>query len=107
MTINLADPDMIWFVQHRDRTFHIRNAFGDEHEAEFDTLGPHQRERRKIILWKVPHNVALQFRSFAGKILKTPFLAFADEEIRDDDETLGPILNGIMEEAAKSYGMKA
>lgn len=107
MTINLADPDTIWFAQHRDRNFHIRNAFGDEMEFEFDTLGPHQRDRRKIILWKVPHNVALQFRAFAGKVLKTPFLMFADEDIRDEDDTLGSILNGIMEEAAKQNGMKA
>lgn len=107
MTIILGDPDQMFFANHPSRRFHIRPARGDEHDAEFMTLGQHDKTRRRIILWKVPGDVSMQFRTFAGKIMKTPFLVFADEEIRDDDQTVGAILDGVMKDAAKREGMTA
>ena len=107
MTVILGDPDQMWFAQRPTRRFHIRPARAGESENEFMALGPHETRRRQVILWKVPGDVAPQFRAFAGKVLKVPFLSFADEAIRDDDETLGPMLNEIMQDAARREGMTA
>jgi|SRR5208283_1028798 len=105
------DPDAQWFAQHLDRQAHIRLpvkvlemnkqravAYMDESEREFRTLGPHDKGRRRILLWRVPKDNPYQ-RTNPNQILKIPFLAFADEAIEDDDATLLPILHGIMEEA--------
>ena len=61
------DPDAQWFADHLDRQAHIRQpvkvlemnkqravAYLDECEREFRTLGPHDKGRRRILLWKVP-----------------------------------------------------
>ena len=39
------------------------------------------------------------------KLMPIPFLAFADEEIADQDDVLGPIFRGIMEQAGADMGM--
>lgn len=101
MSIPISADD-IFFTVHKDRIAHIRNAVGDEHDAEFKTLGPHDRDRRRILLLRVPRDA----RIAAGKVLKIPFLAFADESIADTDETLMPIIREIMENAAELYGIE-
>ena len=85
--------DEAFFRQHRDRKAHIRNAVKGENEGEFRTLGPHDRNRRRILLCRA---------DFSGnflpdnKVLKIPFLAFADETIEDRDDVLLPIIQRIM-----------
>lgn len=88
--------DMLFFQYHRDRKAHIRQSYDGEHEAEFQSLGYHQRGRRRILLTRV---------NFEGKLLdddkvmKIPFLAFADESIEDTDAVLLPIIREIMYDA--------
>ena len=100
------DPDAQFFVEHPDRKYRIRLPgketvidrqrgahVVDECELEFRTLGDHKRDRRRIILCRADH----RGNPIAdGRILKIPFLAFADEEIADDDGTLAPIVFEIM-----------
>ncbi len=88
--------DARFFSQYRDRKTHIRKPYIGEHEAEFQTLGYHERDRRRILLTRVdcerkplPDN----------KVLKVPFLAFADETIEDRDDILLPISEEIMQSA--------
>lgn len=103
----IIDPDLRWFLEHRGRQTHIRYPVSDEFDMEFRSIGAHDFTRRRVICWKVPGDVTVQFRSWVGKIIKIPFVAFADESIRDDDETLLPMLNEIMVDAAKRQGMTA
>ena len=73
-----------------------------ECENEFFALGEHKKERRRILLWRVPEGNPW-FDPRQPKILKIPFLAFADETIEDRDDILLPILYGIMESARRGY----
>ena len=111
---NAADmEDVHFFFQHPDRTAHIRlpkmaeeivvdqqraASYVGEMEREFRTLGPHQRSRRRIILWRVPSDNSF-YDPKKPAILKIPFLAFADETIEDRDDILLPILHSIMSSA--------
>ncbi len=90
------DEDNQWFLAHRGRFYHIREPREGERETDFRTLGDHDRTRRKIICVKIPET---------KKVISIPFLAFADEEIADDDVVLHPIVHDIMEGAAAEYGM--
>jgi hypothetical protein len=70
----------------------------DENELEFRSLGPHDKNRRRIIVWRVPEGNPY-YDPARRKLLKVPFLLFADESVEDNDEILMPILHGIMEQA--------
>jgi hypothetical protein len=108
VTLRKLDEDGQWFHDHPDRTAHIREPirqmeidrrfgtrFTDECAGEFFSLGDHDRDRRRILLWKVPpDNVFYDPKKPA--ILKIPMLAFADESIEDRDDILLPIIDGIM-----------
>ena len=91
-----ADGD--WFRMRPNRHYHIRNIYRGECEAEFRSLGDHQAHRRRVILTRVD---ALQQPLPNNKLMKIPFLAFADETIEDSDEILYPIVRDIMTEALK------
>ena len=111
MTVTLvkSDSDGQWFYDHPDRSAHIRKpvrimdvdsishrtAFRDESEGEFFSLGDHNKDRRRILLWKVPpDNIFYDPKKPA--ILKIPFLLFADETVEDTDAILLPIVHEIM-----------
>lgn len=102
----MLDTDELFFRQHPDRQALIRSAGADEQNAEFLSLGPHDRTRRRIICWRVPADVRAPFVSWRGKIVRIPFLAFADESIESSDAVLMPLIAGIMEQAAEHHGMK-
>lgn len=85
------DEDAVWFIDHPDRMTHIRKARRGENEREFRTLGPHNTDRRAVIFWKAPPH-----SPHAGKVLKIPFLLFADETVEDRDDILMPIIDSIM-----------
>ena len=102
----MVDPDVQFFTQHPDRKYRIRAPLKqmvtdrqraahvvDECEREFRSLGDHRRDRRRIILVRADHRGALLPD---GKILKIPFLLFADENVEDDDRTLAPIVFEMM-----------
>ena len=85
--------DATFFQLHSDRCFHIRNAHMTEHQGEFWSLGEHKRDRRRIILCRVD----AEMKPLPdNKVLKIPFLAFADESIEDTDDVLFPIVRDIM-----------
>ena len=98
------DQDAQFFTDHPDRSYRIRLPEPKECSGEFWSLGDHESSRRRIICWKVPRGNPA-FGTF-GKILKVPFLAFADETIEDDDATLKPIMDQIMRGAAIKHGVK-
>jgi hypothetical protein len=82
-----------FFRQHPDRKAHIRASVQGECQGEFWSLGPHDKNRRRILLCRV---------DFSGnflpdnKVLKVPMLAFSDETIEDRDDVLLPIIQRIM-----------
>lgn len=87
--------DEQFFAEHPDRKARIRRAYDQECEGEFWSLGAHDRNRRRIIMWRVPPDNP-HYDPVKQPLLKIPFLAFADETILDDDATLLPILDEIM-----------
>lgn len=103
------DLDAQFFKQHPDRRTRIRLPAGPapvrdnqrgvrllaESEMVFRSLGPHDKDRRRILIWRAPAN----HPTYPNHLLKIPFLAFADETIEDNDETLLPIIDGIMRQA--------
>jgi len=91
-----SDKNFFWL--HPDRLAHIRLPYADECAGEFWSLGDHQRTRRRILLCRCD---AGRNRLPDNKILKIPFLAFSDETIEDRDDLLLPIVDEIMENAAK------
>lgn len=106
----MTDQDAQFFTEHPDRTVRIRLPgkaaykdqqravrYLDESEMEFRHLGPHDPRRRRIIAYRTPTD----HPTHPNTIIKIPFLAFADETIRDDDVTLLPILAEIMVQAAQ------
>ena len=98
--IILPGSDEAFFRDHRDRNFRIRLPTGpNEYRYEFSTLGDHAYDRRRIIACR-------GFIPFGPKVMQIPFLAFADEEIADDDKTLQPIVDEMMHQAAGTYGIK-
>ncbi len=95
--------DGTYFRTYPDRHFHIRNAYANECAGEFWSLGPHETNRRRIILCRADH----QMRPLPeNKVMKIPFLAFADETIEDRDDILFPIVRDIMLDALKRETLK-
>ena len=89
--------DEAFFADHPDRKTHIRRPTDPlEFLREFRSLGPHEYDRRRIIVARVAPDVARRYRR---ELLTIPFLAFADETIEDRDDILLPILAEIMAEA--------
>ena len=112
----MSDPDAVFFAQHKDRQAHIRVPgkvleidkqraanYVDECRGEFWSLGPHDKSRRRILLWKVPATNPMYDKK-KPQILKIPFLAYADETIEDTDAVLLPIIHELMEGAKARYG---
>lgn len=108
VTLVKSDPDAQWFSSYPDRQSHIRNPikilvtdkqrgthYVDELAGEFWSLGEHNKDRRRILLWKVPKDNVF-YDSRKPQILKIPMLAFADESIEDTDAILLPIIHEIM-----------
>ena len=113
----MIDPDAQWFNEHPDRFAHIRTpmltlgknkqrwvGYQDECEAEFRTLGEHQKHRRRILLWRVPSDNAY-YNPDKPQLLKIPFLLFSDETVEDTDEVLLPIIHNLMIEEGVKQGM--
>jgi hypothetical protein len=97
-----ADTDKAFFADHADRNYRIRLPVGSEYENEFRSLGDHEYERRRVIVSRVPIGMA----AMTGvRLMPIPFLAFADEDIADRDDILGPIFRGIMEQAGADMGL--
>lgn len=98
LIVAFDNSDKNFFRQHPDRLAHIRLPFRDECAGEFFSLGDHNRTRRRILLCRADAQNRLLPD---GKILKIPFLAFADESIEDRDDILLPIVREIMQGAIR------
>lgn len=108
----MIDEDQQFFTQYPERLSHIRvprkivhvekrthqTWVADECEDQFAQLGPHRKDRRRILLWCDMHGKP-------RRILKIPFLLFADETVEDDDTVLLPIIHQIMDDARRRYGV--
>lgn len=94
----LDKQDTEFFVRFPMRRSHIRKPFGSESEAEFRTLGDHVRDRRRILLWRVPE-ANPWFDRLKQPILKIPFLLFSTETVEDEDAILLPLIDQIMRDA--------
>src|SRR5262245_4797773 len=84
-----------FFADRPDRYCHIRKPYSGECEVEFRSLGDHVKDRRRIVLWRVPSD-HVYFDPRRPQILKIPFLLFADETVEDTDEVLRPIVHHLM-----------
>ena len=116
--LKLIDTDAQWFAQHPDRRAHIREPikvlekdrqravrYVEECAGEFFSLGEHNKDRRRIILWRVPAGNPF-YNPAKPQILKIPFLLFSDETVEDRDDILLPIVDEIMRDAAAKQGAR-
>jgi hypothetical protein len=100
--------DEEFFATHKDRNYRIREpvkiltktkqramVYSEELEAEFLSLGPHKRDRRRIIVWRVPPGNPW-YDPRKPLLMPIPFLLFGDETVEDNDEVLRPIMAEIM-----------
>lgn len=107
----MTTQDEIFFKQHPDRRARIRKPefkahrdsqravrYLDESEIQFRQLGPHQKERRRIIAYRTPSD----HPEYPNHILPIPFLLNADETVEDEDRILLPIVHELMLNAAKA-----
>ena len=105
------DVDAQFFRDHPDRQAHIRlpvktletdrqraTRYVDECAGEFWSLGAHNKDRRRILLWRVPPTNP-HYDPKKRPLLKVPFLLFSDETVEDRDDILIPILHQIMMDA--------
>lgn len=90
--------DGVYFKEHPTRRFHIRVAYQGELKGEFWTLGEHAVNRRRIILCRVDYEMK---PLPDNRVLKIPFLVFADESIEDTDDVLFPVVRDLMLEALR------
>jgi len=114
----VIDEDIQFFTLHSDRQARIRlprktiaidkkthrTAVGDECEQEFLSLGPHNKDRRRMLVWRVPSGHPL-YDHKRVMILPIPFLLFADETVEDRDDILLPIVHEVMSNARFEQGV--
>jgi hypothetical protein len=93
------EPDARWFARFPQRLTRIRSPGPGEAATEFATLGPHNTDRRRVLILRMPDG------PFKGKLMPIPFLLFGDETVENEDAVLLPIIREIMGDAAKDYGV--
>lgn len=91
--------DRSFFAEHHDRRLRIRPPIGDEYLSEFRQLGPHNQDRRAVIVTRIRPSLAKRYHV---DFMRIPFLLFADETVEDRDDILAPIVDEMMRGAASS-----
>ena len=110
--------DARFFSENPERYYHLREParagyvvidkqraahVADEMEAEFLALGAHDKERRRVLVWRVgPDNPF--YNPDRPPLIKVPIILFDGEECIDSDDYLGPILHHIMMNVSKCVG---
>ena len=94
------EDDRRFFNEHADRNFRIREPYEGEYTAEFQSLGPQDSRRRRVICARIPR---WQQRHYNVDMMRIPFLLFADETVEDRDDILRPIFDEIMRDARQKY----
>ena len=92
----LITTDEQFFAAHKDRAFRIRLPLPGEDELAYRSLGPHDPNRRRVIVMRVPDG------PHRGMLMPLQLVLFADETVEDRDDVLLPIYHGIMLEARKA-----
>jgi hypothetical protein len=101
----ILESDEAFFQRNPRRQIRIRRASKNEMDREFAQVTPHTEHQRRIIAWRVPHNVPAPFAGYRGRVMRIPFVQEIGEEIDDTDRALMPILEDLMNEASKEYGL--
>lgn len=110
------DEDAQFFTSHPDRYAHIREPrmqlvklpsrqvkYVPECSGEFWSLGEHNKDRRRILLWRVPETHPA-YDPKEMKILRIPIILFGDETVEDTDANLLPQIHQIMTDVARKRG---
>ena len=114
--IDIDSGDARFFSEHPERNYHIREPAKavdvvidkqraahvvDEMEAQFLSLGTHDKKRRRVLIWRVgPGNPF--YNPDAPQLIKVPIILFDGEECVDSDDCLGPILHHVMMNVSNS-----
>ena len=105
--LSQTDQDEAFFAEHMDRLYRIREpvrsdrAIGEtEFEFEFRSLGSHDRARRRVLVHHFARVNPILALARGVRLMRIPFLLFADETVEDRDDVLGPIFHEIMRGAA-------
>lgn len=101
----LIESDAAFFRRHPTRQARIRHANRGEMDREFKSLGVFPDSWRRMLVWKVPGGIGAPFAHYAGKTIPIPFVLKPGEEYEDNDRVLMPLIEELMNEAAKEYGM--
>lgn len=102
----IIENDEAFFRRNPTRQARIRRATKNEMTGEFSQVKPHSSEQRRIIAWKVPHNVQAPYKGWAGRVIRIPFVQEPSEEIADTDLVVMRLIEELMGEAAKEHGMR-
>lgn len=107
--------DEEFFATHKDRQARIRKpimmltktkqrsmVYAEECELEFLQLGHHAKNRRVILIWRVPADNPW-YDPRKPPLLKIPMLLFADETVEDRDDILLPIIHELMTQKRDEY----
>lgn len=108
--------DEQFFAQYPDRQARIRkpvmtpvkNAqravqYTGEFEGEFWSLGAHDHDRRRVIVWRIPQDNP-HFGAEGRTLMPIPFLLFSDETVEDNDTVLLPLIHNLMLDASETGG---
>ena len=114
---DIDSSDARFFSENPERYYHIRKParagdvvidkqraahIADEMEAQFLSLGAHDKERRRVLIWRVgPGNPF--YNPDRPQLIKVPIILFDDEKCFDSDDYLGPILHHVMLNASGSF----
>jgi hypothetical protein len=107
--------DEEFFSTHRDRNYRIRLPskiltktkqramhYEEECDGEFRSLGDHKKDRRRLIIWRIPPDNPW-YNPDKQPLMKIPMLLNADETVEDRDDILDPIFHEIMEQAQAKF----
>jgi hypothetical protein len=102
----IIENDEAFFRRNPTRQARIRRASQNEMTGEFSQVKPHGKDQRRIIAWKVPFNVPAPYKGWAGRVIRIPFVQEPTEEIEDNDRTVMRLIEELMSEASKEYGLQ-
>ncbi len=107
--------DEEFFSTYKDRRARIRPpsklltknkqramVYSEECASEFMSLGSHNKDRRRILVWRVPEDNPW-YSKMKQPLLKIPMLLFSDETVEDDDAVLLPIIHQLMLQKREDY----
>lgn len=101
----LVENDNAFFRRNPRRQIRLRLPHKGEMNREFMSLGIHSESQRRMLVWKVPGSIRAPYSEWAGRLMKIPYIMQPNEELEDSDKILMPLLDELMDEASKDYGL--